>query len=284
MPHRHPISFVLVEPRYEGNVGAVARALKNTGFTDLRLVNPCPIGEEARRMACASEDVLDGAARYESLSDAVADAGLVVALTARDRRDLRDSVSLGEAVGAIVAASANAPVALLFGREDRGLTTEELAPCQLLVRIPAALDRLVYNLAQAVLITAFQLRDALGFGDGSDLGEVEGDTGGRDGRRGPRLTAGARGHLVLRARGVLEELGYAEHADAGLIDRIEQRIAYLIDQAGLDESDHAMLLGVVRRLEERLGRPTPDRSGQVSRRRAAGGLGADHRPDHEDPG
>lgn len=259
MGGRVPISFVLVEPRYEGNVGAVARALKNTGFADLRLVNPCPLGDDARRMACSSEDILDGAAVFKALPEAVADAGLVVAFTARDRRDLRDSVSLDAAISTIVGAAAAAPVAILFGREDRGLTAEELAPCQLLVRIPAALDRLVYNLSQSVLIAAFQLRAAIGFGDGDDAGEVSGGSEHRPGRHGPGLTAGARGHLVERARDVLTTLGYAEHPDPGFKERIEERLAFLIDRAGLDESDHAMLLGVIRRLEDRLRDTWPPR-------------------------
>lgn len=246
-----PISFVLVEPRYEGNVGAVARALKNTGFADLRLVRPCPIGDEARRMACASEDVLDGARRCDDLAEAVADARRVVAFTARDRRDLRDSLSLEDALRDIAdTARSGARVALLFGREDRGLTTEELAPCQVLARIPAAKDRLVYNLSQAVLLAAFELRRVLGFTE--ELCE----RGERAGRRGPPLTSAARAHLADRVRGLLETLDYESHPD-GLIDRIQHRFAHLIDRAELDESDQAMILGVLRRLEERLDRATP---------------------------
>ena len=237
------IAFVLVEPQFPGNIGACARALKNCGFRDFRLVRPPTLGDEAIRMACGSREILDGAGRFETLDEAIADARLVAAFTARDRRDLRPNVSLEEAAGELVAVAAEGPVALLFGREDRGLTGDELEPAQLLVRIPAAEERLVYNLSQAVLLAAYQLRRAI---DGTSPSTPHSAAPPPAGS----LTAGARRHIADRIRETLTLLGYDDHPDRGLLERIVHRANRIFDRAGIDDSDQAMLLGVLRRIDE----------------------------------
>ncbi|MBL8769001.1 MAG: hypothetical protein JNL94_16635, partial [Planctomycetes bacterium] len=234
-----PASFVLVDPRGEANVGSVARALKNNGFFDLRLVQGVALGDEARRMACGSEDVLDSARRFESLPAAVADAALVVGFTARDRRDLREALWLDDAIPRIVDVASTSTVALLFGREDRGLTAEELAPCQLIVTIPAAIERPVYNLAQAVLLAAYTLRRSLG----SEPAPKAKTQFARE----SSLTAGELAVLSAKLRETLIALGYDGHPDTGLIDRIVARAGVGFARAALDASDRDMLLGVLRR-------------------------------------
>lgn len=239
-----PITFVLVEPRQPGNVGACCRALKNNGFRGLRLVRPPPLDGEARRMAWKSLDVLNAARSYDTLDAAIADAGLVAAFTARPRRDLREIMVLEDAVPRLLAAAAGGRVALLFGREDRGLTREEMAPAAFLVNIPAARARQVYNLSQAVLLAAYALRQA-------HVRQVE-PAFQTTPRASPALTAGDRAHLVLRLRDALVTLGYDAHPDPGLLERILGRTARLLERAGPDRSDQSMLLGVVAQLERRL--------------------------------
>ncbi len=239
-PGRPGVAFVLVEPRYEGNVGASARALKNNGFSDLRLVRPPDLSGDARAMAWKSLDVLNRARRYERMDDAIADATLVCAFTARGRRDTRDVLTLEEAAPRILAEADRGRVALLFGREDRGLTREEMAPSAFLVSISAARERQVYNLSQAVLLAAYILRAA---GSGTRRPTFE------SGYDGTPTTAGDRRHLSDRIRALLVTLGYREHKDQGLLERIVTRGERLIDRAAIDQADHAMILGVLKRID-----------------------------------
>jgi tRNA/rRNA methyltransferase len=246
-----PASFVLVDPRGEANVGSAARALKNNGFFDLRLVQGVTLGDEARRMACGSEDVLDAIRRFASLPEAIGDASLVVGFTARDRRDLREALWLDDAIPRIVDVASTSSVALVFGREDRGLTAQELAPCHLIVTIPAAIERPVYNLAQAVLLAAYTLRRALG----SEPAPKARTQFARE----SSLTAAELAVLSTKLRETLVVLGYDGHPDRGLIDRIVARAGVGFARAVLDGSDRDMLLGVLRRtlqVAERAG-PTP---------------------------
>ncbi len=239
-PPRPRISFVLVEPRQPGNVGAACRAIKNGGFDSLRLVNPPELDGEARKMAWKSLDVLRSAKRFDSVDAAVEDAVLVAAFTARPRRDLRDVVLLEDAVPRLLEAERTGRVCLLFGREDRGLTKSETDAAQFLVNIPAARERQVYNLSQAVLLAAYQLRAA------STDHEAPSFTTTPD--EAPPLTAAERRHLVDHLRDLLVELDYENHPDPGLIDRITTRMARLLDRAEPTRSDQAMLMGVLRRV------------------------------------
>lgn len=244
-PRQPRISFVLVESRQAGNVGAACRAMKNGGFKSLRLVNPPPLDGEARKMAWKSLDVLRSARKYGSVDEAVADASLVVAFTARPRRDTRDVVLLEEAVPRIWEAEGRGRVCLLFGREDRGLTTAESDTASFLVNISAAKERQVYNLSQAVLLAAYQLRVARDVYAAPSFGPSGEE---------PPLTADERRHIIGRFRELLVALDYDEHKDPGLLDRIATRAARLLDRVDAGRSDQAMLLGVLKQIEKRLGR------------------------------
>lgn len=228
--------FVLCSPLYSGNIGAAARALKNCGFAALRLVNPPAIDAEARRMAANSLDVLRKAKTFDSLADAVADASLVVGFSARGRRSQRPIRLLHEAAADLVARAKTGRVALVFGREDRGLTNDELALCSLQVRIDSAKSRGVFNLAQAVLLAAYELRGTR-------------RPAATRAKRVAGIPSGATEHLIARFDALLASIGYAELADRGLQARIVARARALVQRAGLDASDHAMLLGILRRIE-----------------------------------
>lgn len=243
------IAFVLVEPRSEGNVGAAARAIKNGGFRKLRLVRPPPLGADAAKMAWKSLDVLRAAKRFDSLEEAIRDAHVVAGFTARPRRDTREVLDLRAAAPRLVAGATGGKVALLFGREDRGLTTDELAPCSFLVSIPAARARMVYNLSQAVLLAAYELREHLA----RDPASAPGEDGSAPAAATPPLTAGARAVLLARLRELLVALRYDVHPDPGLLERIATRAGRLLDRAHVDSADQALLLGLLRRIEGRIG-------------------------------
>lgn len=156
------IRVVLVEPTGPRNVGAAARAIKNFGLTRLVLVNPPPIDHpECLEMGTNAHDVLRRARVVKSLDDAVLGAGLVVGTTARGRHRLPTRTP-AEAAGAIAAAAAGAEVAILFGRERTGLTSRELARCQLVLSIRTGDEHASLNVAQAVLLVAYEIFGASG--------------------------------------------------------------------------------------------------------------------------
>lgn len=150
---RPEVAVVLVEPRDGANVGAVARAMKNCGFADLRLVGARRIGARARRTAVHAEDVLGAARRFETLEAALEGSARVAGFTARRRR-FGPPLELytGTCAAVLRRDAARRPVALVFGPEDSGLTDEHVQRCTELYRIAASASRAVYNLAQAVLL------------------------------------------------------------------------------------------------------------------------------------
>ena len=152
------IAVVLVSPKNPGNVGSVARALKNMGLRDLRLVDPWPrVWLEAIRMACGAEDLLEEARIVTSLEESLKDIQWTVGTTARTRRYHKDVFTPREMAGHIASLSRSNKVAFLFGSEKCGLTTEELSCCQQVVTIPTQEHFSSLNLAQAVLIMAWEL-------------------------------------------------------------------------------------------------------------------------------
>jgi TrmH family RNA methyltransferase len=153
------VAFVLVRPSRGANVAAACRALKNTGFADLRLVAPLPdlADPGARALAYGAWDVLDRAATYASLGEAVAEAGWVVATTGKPHEGALTPRALAHAL----AQGARRRVALVFGPEASGLTQRELGLCHALVHIPTSAQQPSLNLAQAVLIVAYECSLAL---------------------------------------------------------------------------------------------------------------------------
>ena len=154
---RHSIQFVLVRPRNPGNIGAIARVMKNLNFNRLALVSPeTELGKEARNWACGADDVLDSAQIFESLSDAVARSRFVVGTTARRRTRTPAAIPLDRF--AETTAQRAGPVSLVFGPERTGLTAEELGLCHAAVHIPTKSDFRSLNLVQAVALLAWELR------------------------------------------------------------------------------------------------------------------------------
>jgi tRNA/rRNA methyltransferase len=153
------ISIVLVEPQSPGNVGMVCRAMKNMGLTSLKLVNPCPIDHpEALKFAVSAKDLLDQAEIFADLTAALADTPLSVATTRRHGKYRQEIWSPKEIVSRLAGADPlRNKAALVFGREDSGLTTAEVALCRLQATIPTSDSYGSLNLAQAVLLFCYEL-------------------------------------------------------------------------------------------------------------------------------
>jgi tRNA/rRNA methyltransferase len=151
------VSIILVEPQGDRNIGSVCRAMMNFGFTDLRLVNPQTdhLTHEARQMAVKAAAVLEGASLFGSLADAVADCSLVLGTTRRFGKYREDFLHPDEAAELFLPVAAEARVALVFGREDRGLLTAELDLSQRFITIPTSDELPSMNLAQAVALCLY---------------------------------------------------------------------------------------------------------------------------------
>ena len=162
MNYRDLISIVLVEPQNPGNVGMVCRAMMNFGLSDLRLVNPCPIDHpEALKFAVSARDLLESARIFPSLAEAVADSPLSVATTRRHGKYRSEIHPPREIVAMIGEQLLTNRSALVFGREDSGLTTDEVALCRWQATIPTADEYGSLNLAQAVLLFCYEIMQGL---------------------------------------------------------------------------------------------------------------------------
>ncbi len=158
-PQLASIKIVLVEPAGPLNVGSIARVMKNMGLGQLVLVNPhCdPLGPEAQQMAVHAVDVLSQAKTVQTLPEALVGCQRVVATTARQRR----LQVMPQAPKQILPWILEDEAALIFGPEDRGLSNEELYHAQAFLQIPTSSDYAALNLAQAVTVCCYELRQCL---------------------------------------------------------------------------------------------------------------------------
>jgi tRNA (cytidine32/uridine32-2'-O)-methyltransferase len=152
------IRIVLVNTTHPGNIGGVARAMKNMGLRHLCLVAPRDYpNEQAVWRAASATDILDNAVVVPTLHEAIGDCQFVVGTSARTRRIPWPLLGARQCAERIAAASTRERVAVLFGREDRGLTNEELQLCNLHLNIPTSDAYSSLNLAMAVQIVAYEL-------------------------------------------------------------------------------------------------------------------------------
>ena len=153
------IRIVLVNTSHPGNIGGVARAMKNMGLSRLYLVAPRQYpDEQAEWRAASAVDVLHGAVVTDSLEEAIGDCQFVVGTSARERRIPWPLQDPRQCAARMAEASVGEQVAVLFGREDRGLTNEELKVCNLHLNIPTSDDYSSLNLGMAVQIVCYELR------------------------------------------------------------------------------------------------------------------------------
>ena len=156
------LRIVLVEPLYQGNVGSVCRIMKNFGFFELYLVNPCPLEGEARAMSSHAFDVLQNAVICSTIEEAVAGCDVVIGTTGSRALKGCDHIrtpalspqALREKMEEF---HPDTKFALLFGREDKGFSNEELEFCSMIATIPASHIYPIMNLSHAVGIMVYEL-------------------------------------------------------------------------------------------------------------------------------
>lgn len=176
--------MVLVEPLYAGNVGSVARAMKNFGFTDLALVNPCELGGEARAMAMHARDILENASVHRTIQDAVGDSNLVIAATGNPGMRVEEHIRMPPYTPSQikeVLEGKSAHVSILFGREDKGLSNDELKLCDMVMSVPTSPEYPSMNLSHSAAVVLYELSDvqpgSIRFAERLDLDRMYGHIG-----------------------------------------------------------------------------------------------------------
>lgn len=223
---------VLVEPRYSGNVGSVARVMKNFGFNELVLLNPCDLDMPARVMSVHAYDIIENARIEFTLKEALSGSNTVVGMTglhgktenkhfrfpAYSPRQLKEKLTGNSGV-----------VSLIFGREDYGLTNEEFEMCDIIVNIPTSPVYPSMNLSHAVAVVLYELSDVEGgnryLADHSDI------------------------ELLYEHLGeVLDDIEYKEHKE----DKTKLMLERIFGRAELTGREVQTLRGVLRRIQWKL--------------------------------
>jgi tRNA/rRNA methyltransferase len=157
IPSLDHLRVVLVEPKNPGNIGSVCRAMKNFRASDLALVNPCDhLADEAKMFAVRGKDILEGATVVTSLRDALRDVHFSIGTTTRVR-DTHFPTFLPKDVAERISRIDRASrIAIVFGREDNGLTTDELHQCDIVSTILADENYASLNIAQAAMIYLYE--------------------------------------------------------------------------------------------------------------------------------
>ena len=226
------ITVVLHSPQDIINVAVVIRAMKNFGFRDLRLVSPAEfdIGR-IEGIAHKTGDVVQRTKVFDDLDSALEDFTMVVGLTARGRSAKRNVQFVGEAVQELVALEDSHRTAVVFGREDKGLTNEDLDRCHRIVTIPTTDDHSSMNLAQAATVTLYEL-----FRARCELPDKK-----RPRRDAPPAT---REQLELLFRDAEEALHAIEFFKSGNEDAIMRTVREIAHRGPLDEREVRLLHAV----------------------------------------
>ena len=231
------ISIILVEPQSSGNIGSVARAMENTGFSNLVLINPVDYkNNEAYSMACNACGTLLNAKVFTNTEDAIKDSGLVVGTTRRKGRGRYPVLTLYESIPNILNAAKKNKVSILFGREDKGLTNEEIKLCDTLIEIPAHKKYPSFNLADAVLLVCHALFMT-------------------EKPAGPSITLAPWeevNEMYTHLEKTLRRLDYGKKGGAHLLMAIMRSFKRLFGRTGLMQKEVNMLRGICTQIETRV--------------------------------
>ncbi len=233
------IEIVLVNTKHPGNIGSVARAMKNMGFKNLRLVNPVEYKvRETYKMGWNSADIIESAVRYSTLKDAVKDCSFVIGMTARKGKKRENYFPFEDLLDEISGISKNSKVAILFGSENNGLLNEELKECHKLAFIDTADIFSSLNLSQAVLIVCYELHKTMRLKKAKSY-----------------LKPADKKYLdemYAHIDGVLNILGYDVKGNRPLREQILKRIKAVFSRALLEKKDIQMIRGICAQIEKKI--------------------------------
>jgi len=236
------LRFILVQTSRPGNIGAVARAMKTMGFSDLVLVTPrfegALVHEEALAFASGAQDVLAGARIVDSIGAALEGCNYAAAVSAR-LREFSPPVCAPRALATQLAGDAGLRPALIFGNERFGLPNQIVEQCNVLINIPANPDYSSLNLAQAAQVLAYECRVAA-------LGE------------GAPAAAGAEIGFSGQPAGLAQIEGMYQHLEQALVaidfldannpKKLMPRLKRLFARSGLETEEVNILRGIARQI------------------------------------
>jgi tRNA (cytidine32/uridine32-2'-O)-methyltransferase len=229
------IKIVLVETSHPGNIGAVARAMKNMAMDNLCLVNPKIFpSAEATSRASGADDILTSAKIYETLPEAIADCQLVLGASARCRTISWPELTPRECAEKVIIQEPGNKVAILFGRENSGLKNHELDLCHYLLRIPCNSDYSSLNIAAAVQVVCYELFVAAGVQEANKIGD-KGDI--------PLATAEQMESFYGHLHEALVDIGFM-HPDKS--NSIMRRLRRIYNRNQLDSKELDILRGILR--------------------------------------
>ncbi|MDD5217800.1 MAG: TrmH family RNA methyltransferase [Candidatus Omnitrophica bacterium] len=250
------VSIILVEPENPDNIGAVARAMKNMGFCDLRLVRPVKQWKKkGKKLAMAACDVLVGASAFPSVEEVVSDLNLVIGTTRRSGPKRGAFLGFEDVIARIKKVKFPQRVGIMFGKESKGLDNQSLNCCDWVTMIPSHPAYPSINLAQAVMIMCFSLFDR----SVRSLSAIP-----RRGSFKRKEHAGDSGNKLMflpqkevwitieRFRSALDMLGYGSE-NREVRERICSTLKRLFKRNGLIESEAQMFKGISRRICEIVG-------------------------------
>jgi tRNA/rRNA methyltransferase len=226
------IVIILAGTKHPGNIGSAARAMVNMGLRRLVLAAPqCAINEESYRLAKAGKSILDSAKTCRSLESALRGIRLLVGTSAKSGGYRSQAYAPRMLVPRILNHAAQQKVGILFGPEDTGLVDEQLQFCQLLIRIPTQRKASSINLAQAVMLVAYELL----------LGNLE-----REPARVPMLASLEQVEaMYAQLEKALLDIGFLRLQNARHMMFALRRI---LGRAGLEPSDTGVLRGIARQI------------------------------------
>jgi len=230
------ICIVLVEATHPGNIGACARAMKNMGVRELRLVNPKHFPhDQATARAAGAVDLLEGAMVVSSLEEAIRDCVYVAGASARSRSINWPSLDLRDCAARLVDESRAGKVAVVFGPEQSGLCNTDLDRCDALLSIPADPGFSSLNLAMAVQVVTYELRAAQ---TADTVPEYEPDA--------PAATAAELEHFYAHLEKVLTDTGFLDPDNPR---RLMRRLRRLFIRARPDKNELNILRGILAAVE-----------------------------------
>ena len=234
------LRVVLVAPRNPLNIGAAARAMSNFGFLRLRVVNPYEVAYAEAKSAVNAASVLENSEQYATVAEAIADCSLVVGTTAGGHRQLQHSLRRLEYGAGLIRQELDiGRVALVFGTEKFGLSNEDMARCNWLMRIPTRGEHESMNLGQAVAVCLYEL-----------IRSSQAET------QAPKAQRGAKAEDVDRIADLLvdtlQRSGYIKDLTS---ESGEQKTRRMIRRLQLTHGDSIALLGMLRQILWKLNNP-----------------------------
>jgi len=239
------IKIVLIETSHPGNIGSAARAIKNMGLSQLVLVKPKDYPSvQATARASGADSILENAVMVETVEQAIADSTLIIGASARDRRLTWPELDPRRMADLVFEemSQKTAKVALLFGRENNGLSNEELALCHYLVQIPANPNYSSLNLAAAVQVLCYELRQTY-----LRLNKLSSDVVVEHKQDSPLADFEAIDRMHEHMQLVLTRLSFLSEKQP---DKLVRRIKRLFNRAQMEEKEVQIIRGIMSAIEK----------------------------------